>query len=322
MSGQGGGNGGSAGTGSPQGGTTPASSGSGGSAGGGGSTAGQGAAGGGMGGVAGNAGGDAGAGGDGGAGGEVAEGGAGGEGEPGLGAVLRQALVHRYDFEGTGTAVMDRKGTAHGVVVGGAVLSTQQGRGVLVLGGGTTGSYVNLPNGLVSKLTSATLEAWLTWGGGAAWQRVFDFGDSTAAMPEDNPTSGKSYLFLTPATDQNTGGTLRAVFSLDGGSATAETRVDGPSALPLVRAHVALVVDAAQDSLRLYLDGEPAGSQAFTGALSGINDVNCWLGRSQYNADPELGGTLHEFRIYAAALTPEQIAFSAAAGPDAAFLSE
>jgi len=61
------------------------------------------------------------------------------------------------------------------------------------------------------------------------------------------------------------------------------------------------------------------GSVAFSGTLAGINDINNWLGLSQYSPDPELGGALHEARIYNAALTDEQIAFSFAQGTDPTF---
>jgi hypothetical protein len=235
---------------------------------------------------------------------------------------LKSALLHRYDFEGTGTTASDRVGTAHGTIVGGAELSKLGGKGVVVLTGGTTGPYVDLPNELLSSLTSATLEAWVTWGGGDGWQRIFDFGDSSATTPEDNPANGKSYLFLTPSIDPASGGVARAVYSLSGGAAAAETRLDGAAALPQALAQVALVVDATADTLVLYVDGAKAGEQAFTGQLSSINDVNAWLGRSQYNADPELTGTFHDFRIYSAPLTALQIATSFAGGPDPAFLAQ
>jgi hypothetical protein len=276
---------------------------------------------GGLGGVAGSAGAGAGAGG-GGQGGATGGGGAGGAPACADCASLAKALVHRYDFEGSGTAVTDRVGTAHGTIQGGGTLSTLNGKGVVNLGGGTSGAYVNLPNGLVSSLTNATLEAWVTWGGGNAWQRIFDFGDSTAAQSEDQPASGKSYLFLTPMTDTGSGGTMRAVYSLDGGGATAETRAEAAEAMPQVLSQVVVVVDATGDDLLVYLDGELSGQQTFTGSLAQLNDVNAWLGRSQYDADPELTGTFHDFRVYNAALTAAQIQTSFAAGPDPAFLAE
>lgn len=237
-------------------------------------------------------------------------------------ASLKQALVHRYDFEGTGAAVMDRVGTSHGSIQGGGTLSTINGKGVVNLGGGTAGAYVDLPNKLISTLTNATLEAWVTWGGGDPWQRIFDFGDSTAAMPEDNPADGKSYLFLTPATDTNSGGTIRAVYSLDGGAATAETRAEAAQTMPTAMSQVVVVVDASGGNLLVYLNGALSGQQTFSGALASINDVNVWLGRSQYNVDAEFSGTFHDFRIYNAALTAPQIAASFGAGPDPAFLAE
>ena len=235
---------------------------------------------------------------------------------------LKSALVHRYDFEGTGTVVTDRVGTAHGTVMGGASLSQVGGKGAVALAGGAAGSYVNLPNKLVSSLTSTTLEAWITWGGGDPWQRIFDFGDSTNATPEDNPANGKTYLFLTPSTDVGDAGVMRAVYSINGGAVANETRLEASNAMVQVLAQVALVVDSAGDTLTLYLDGESVGEQAFTGTLASINDVNSWLGRSQYNVDPEMTGTFHDFRIYKAALTPLQIATSFAGGADPAFLAK
>jgi len=40
------------------------------------------------------------------------------------------------------------------------------GTGSLVLAGGTTDQFVDLPNGIIKSLTNATFEVWLTWAGG------------------------------------------------------------------------------------------------------------------------------------------------------------
>jgi hypothetical protein len=233
---------------------------------------------------------------------------------------LKSALAHRYDFEGTGTDVTDSVADLDGTIVGSATLSKLDGKGVVVLSGGTSGPYVNLPNGILSALTNATLEAWVTWRGGSAWQRIFDFGDSTSATPEDNPASGKSYLFLTPMSDTDAGSLARAVFSLNGNATTAETRVDGVETVVDRLTQFVVVIDDAGGKLSLYMDGKPAGEQPFSASIGSLNDVNAWLGRSQYNADPELTATYHDFRIYKAALTAAQIATSFKGGPDAAFL--
>jgi len=102
---------------------------------------------------------------------------------------LQDAIVHRYSFENDAN---DSVGTSHGTLVGGATIAG----GALTLAGGTSGQYLDLPNGLVSSLTNATLEAWVTWTGsaGGMWQRVFDFGSST--MAEGQAGNGNKYLFL------------------------------------------------------------------------------------------------------------------------------
>lgn len=228
---------------------------------------------------------------------------------------LVSKLVHRYDFEGSGTAVTDRVGTAHGVLMGGATLSKVAGHGVVELSGGTTGSYVDLPNGLVSGLTDATFEAWITWGGGNNFQRVFDFGDSDYSPPENNPRYGKTYIFLSP---KIASGGVTFGYSLM--SSGQELLVTGASAMPQALSQVVAIADATGDTLTLYMDGALIGRQAWTGALSSINDVNVWLGRSQYNGDPELTATYHDFRVYNAALTAQEVATAFKGGTDPTFL--
>lgn len=229
---------------------------------------------------------------------------------------LKSLLVHRYDFEGSGTSVKDRIGTAHGSIPAGATLSKLDGKGVVLLGGGTNGAYVDLPNGLLSSMTNATLEGWVTWGGGAAWQRVFDFGDSNAATPENNPAGGKTYLFLTPRSGSNT---ILVGFSLGGVAQELDVAASGQAKQALTQ--FVAVVDDAGNKIQLYVDGVFASEQTWTGQLSTINDVNAWLGRSQYSNDSELSGVYHEFRMYNAALNAAQVAAAFNAGTDPQFLA-
>jgi hypothetical protein len=185
---------------------------------------------------------------------------------------------------------------------------------------------VNLPNGLISGLTNATFEAWLTWNQSGttnqSWQRIFDFGTPGTEdfVANASPaTNGTTYIMMTCRAG-NSPNVLRGVFSTAG--AASEQAANGAAALATATAqHVALVVDDQNDSLTLYLNGQPQNALlSFTGQLSQITDVNNWLGRSQYSADPELQATFNEFRIYNVALTAAQIETSSTAGPDAAFL--
>ena len=241
--------------------------------------------------------------------------------DAGLAFCLKAMLVHRYSFNGTGTVATDSIGTAHGAIMGGANASMSGGELSISgdLGAGYTNEgYVSIPSNLLDALTSATFEAWVTWRGAGSsgsqtWQRIFDFGSNVTS---GSNTSGQTYLFLTP--NATSSGKLRAAFSTNGSS--NENLVDAATALPLnAQAHVAVVVDDPGNSIALYLNGAPQGSVAWTSALANIQDVNNWLGRSNFSVDPEFNGILHELRIYRTALTSEQIHASYLAGPDPPF---
>jgi hypothetical protein len=241
---------------------------------------------------------------------------------------LRDALVHRYSFDGTGTTVTDSVGDADGTVMGGALLT---GQGELELAGGNAGEYVDLPNRIISVLDDATIEAWVVRNGGQPFQRVFDFGDAMSgtcvrggpSAPEGQPgICGRTYLNLMPSTDSDTGGRMRAAFLCQPGVHPDDRlTVDGPTAPRLVELHLAVVVDDSGNQLRLYVDGAPEGSAMFFDHLSDLNDINNWLGRSQFADDQvrAFDGTYLEFRIYDAALTASEVETSFTEGPDAPF---
>jgi hypothetical protein len=234
---------------------------------------------------------------------------------------IKVLLAHRYSFNGTGTVATDSIAAANGNIMGGSN-ATLSG-GYVNLSGDlgaryTSEGYVQLPSNLLTPLTNATLEVWVTWrgtgsSGGRLWQRFFDFGNQVASGSE---LIGGTYLFLTP--NATSSGLSRVTFSTNGSA--NETFLNSVRTFPLnAQAHVVVVADDASDTLSLYLNGDPEGSVAWTGTLAGINGVNSWLGRSNYGVDPELNGQLHEFRIYRAALTAAQIRASYLAGPDPPF---
>lgn len=209
---------------------------------------------------------------------------------------IAEALVHRYSFEGTGSTATDSAGTADGDLV-----DASQSGGVVTLDG--TG-YVDLPNGLISDLTDVTIEAWFSHTGSAGWERVFDFGNNSGG--EDEQGTGTSYLFYTP-----TNGTVgRAGFLPDGAT---EVTASGAVVATGRMTHIAVVFSETARSLRYYEDGALRGSGVVDNPLSDIDDVNNWLGRSQFASDPGLTGTIEEFRIYDAALTAPQVSYSYAA---------
>jgi len=214
-------------------------------------------------------------------------------------------LIHRYSFGGDGTHVVDSVGQADGVLLGGATLD---GTGHAALDG--QNDYVDLPNGLISHLTDATLIAWLSWGGGpACWQRVFDFGSTDAG--EDIVGNATTTIFATPLRCTGTG--PAAAFQ------TATTNfgsVDSDRRFPVLQnLPVALVLDASGGEMRFYAAGVLLGTSTMA-PLAELSDVNDWLGQSQWIQDEHLRGTYDEFRIYDSALSPEQLAAVQNAGPD------
>ena len=234
---------------------------------------------------------------------------------------LKAHLAHRYSFDGSGTVATDTIAMANGAINGGSN-ATLSGGSVSLTGDlgtrYTSEGYVSLPSNLLDPFTNVTIEVWLTWRGTGSsgsrnWQRIFDFGDQSGTAPD---LGGRTYLFLTAQASGS--GFPRAAFTTNGNA--NETFVTATQALVLnTQVHLAVVVDDAKDSIALYLNGNPEGSGAWSGALSGINDVNVWLGRSNYAVDPEFNGILHEFRIYRVALDATQVRTSYDAGPDPPF---
>jgi hypothetical protein len=236
------------------------------------------------------------------------------------------ALVHRYGFneQANDWIVHDSAGGANGRLfslysdIMPIVKGAFTGRGEMSLAGaqqfsGSSG-YATLPPAIISSLGEVSVEAWVTWtlaGSGTlyAWQRIFDFGNSTGS-------SGVSYLFLTPYGGFTpTPGLHFAITTNHNGAETP--RLDWTNSLPLnVTSFVAVTYSPVRGVAKLYLNGVPVASGVATIPLSAIIDTNNWLGRSQFSQDPYFGGRYNEFRIYRGLLSDSDVAADYAAGPD------
>ena len=229
-------------------------------------------------------------------------------------------LIHRYSFsENAGTQLTDSIGGADGVLMG-AGGSLAGGRLDLPGGAANSGAaYGDLPNGLISGLTDVTIEAWMTVDAVQAWSRIFDFGsrDTTEAggAPGEIITAagtgglGDTYLML--SANIGGGADQRLEMRGDGGNQNSDsigTTVYG------TEAHIVVTFEDATDQLKYYRDGQLVSTAPAASSLAGINDVNNWLGRSQW-PDNNLDGSFDEFRIYNTALDPDQIVYSRDQGP-------
>jgi hypothetical protein len=256
-------------------------------------------------------------------------------------------LVHRYQFNDlaspdggvstdagadagaaiSGAVIHDSVGGADGI----AVRCAPGGNGSITLANpvpsATADQYIQLPAGIISSIgNNATFEAWINWNdGGFFWQRIFDFGASLDGVNNRNPPGVKgansdSHLFVTPRGLAAPG--VMLVSFINVGVPVNEAQAATGLLTAGTMQHLALVVnstpaDGGAPSMILYVNGAAVATAPLSNQLSNLLDVNNWLGRSQYAADPSFAGTYFEFRIYSSARSAAQIAASFASGPDA-----
>lgn len=217
---------------------------------------------------------------------------------------LEGLLAHRYSFDGNGRQVTDSVGGAHGQALGVEL----DGRGVLALDG--EDAYAELPPGVASAYSAATFEAWVRWDGGEDNQRIFNFG-----TPDGNNGVPLSYLSLSPASGSDN--LLTASYRV--GDASGQNLRGDDTLTTGVLQHIAVVVDSPEGEWSLVLQGELERRENSSQELQQLQDQVNWLGRALYSGYPLFRGELEEFRIYAGALTEEQLEKSFELGPSATF---
>jgi hypothetical protein len=167
---------------------------------------------------------------------------------------------------------------------------------------------------LISALTDATFEVWVTPRNTRVWERIFDFGSNSNG--EDNQGTGLTFFYLSPR-----GGSQAVRVGFVTGGGVPNLDIDGPGLLPdNQESHLAVVVNDTLDALRVYVNGQRVAIGVLAHHLAGLDDYNVWLGRSNW-PDPFFTGDFNEFRIYDGALSDAAVAASFAAGPDASTTS-
>lgn len=241
------------------------------------------------------------------------------------GSQARGELIHRWSFNNAagsadGATIPDTVGGADGVVIGTGATFTGE---ALRLPGGPSNSapYVDLPNNLISGLDQVTIEFWATVNApSGAWVRYFDFGNTTIGevFEPRGGFDGINYLFLSAATGDNYNTQQLEIRVAAGDGNMTVWRPDRPAAFG-ERVYFVITIDSSGGSsiVNYWRNNEHILVDAVTPfTLSDLDDVNNWLGRSNWANDANLNGDFHEFRIYDHALSEEEIFASRASGPD------
>ncbi len=117
--------------------------------------------------------------------------------------------------------------------------------------------------------------------GGAAWQRIFDFGSATT-----------QYLVLTPSS-----GTGTAQFAIATTAGGAAQRLEAPAPLP-VGEWAYIAVTLIGNTGTIYVNGAAVASTSITLDPASVAATLNYLGKSQFAADPLFNGAIDDLRIY------------------------
>ncbi|MBL9166523.1 MAG: hypothetical protein JNN07_02140 [Verrucomicrobiales bacterium] len=242
---------------------------------------------------------------------------------------LSVAPVNRYSFndapssDASNSVITDSIGEDDGVVLG---LGTEYTGSRLRLSGGGSGDsgYGDLPNGLLSRHGAAnggsgefSIEGWIRHVGSQTWSRIFDFGSTIGGevTAPGGGGEGRDYLMYTlqNGDDVNTRQVeLRNEDPGGGGVATAAHS----TATFNTDLHFAVTWNEATGLITAYENGRRVASLTTDDPMSDVNDVNVWLGRSNWTADRNAQAEFDEVRMYSHVLTPGEVVGNFLAGPE------
>jgi hypothetical protein len=250
--------------------------------------------------------------------------------------LLPGGLQHRYTFNNppslsAGGVVPDAVGTADGTVLGGGAQFT--GTRVTLPGGSSAAAaYVDLPNRLLSTNSAnnggsglVTIEGWMRVTGVRNWGRVLDFGstdvDPGAGIVGGELTGpggggeGRDYFFYSSmnGTDRNN---RRIDYRNEdpggGGGAGADFGVTNFNQ----DVHFVITWVESTGRISIYENGVFKNSFVTDDAMSDLNDLNVWLGRSNWTGDENMQGEFDEFRLYNRIVSTNEILTNGRIGPD------
>ncbi|WP_299090241.1 immunoglobulin-like domain-containing protein [uncultured Metabacillus sp.] len=211
-------------------------------------------------------------------------------------------LILDYDMSKIeGTTVVDNTGNFEGKLVNpqNAELIKGDETGVISFKGGSTSSYIEMPQGVLNGLESVTVSSLVNWEGKNEAEWLFALGQDS-----------NKYLFMTPkrnSGDRSARVGLGITSWQNEAGANATTGSLKSNEWKLVTA----VMSGEAKTIKLYIDGVEVASGSTNGytlaQISNGNGRSGFIGRSFYSADPYFGGMMADFEVYDGALTATEV---------------
>jgi autotransporter-associated beta strand protein len=235
---------------------------------------------------------------------------------------LEQMPLHRFSFNAAagpandGSVIKESKGELAAVVRGADAKFT--GSSIELRGGQpATEAYVDLPNKLVSVHEEVSLELWATQTSLRPWSRILVVGTSTVGeLAQPGGTfagAGNLVLF------GNVGSTFINRFARGRGRYPNGGPDRNPAESPLadygVEFHHVILYRKDLREWQWFRNGVLMEVIPDDDGPTKLDDVNIWLGRSEYSTDSNLCGKFSEFRVYDYALSEGEIQGNFQAGP-------
>ena len=220
-------------------------------------------------------------------------------------------LTHRWSFNGDWA---DLAGGADAAKCG-TYVSLYGGRVHMGYGDCTHGTgYVDLGTNMLDT-TAATIEIWARHDGVKNWSRIFDYG------ADDSHYFTLTWTYGTDPDKDRAGMKNPGELAVDDTMAPYEIGEDYYIAVTFTRSGDATVVNWQRRDARTG-ELQKSGSMNMPDGIQKIVDPVLYLGHSQYTTDRDAQAAYDEVRIWSGVLSDDQLAASAAAGPDATIAAD
>ncbi len=237
---------------------------------------------------------------------------------------LLKSPVHRFSFDKRagdapdGTTITDSIGGLTAVVRGAGAKFT--GRCIELPGGSSaTAAYLDFPNRLISARENVSIEFWEAQTSMELWSRILSIGTNTVGeiTVSGGTFTGTETLTLfgnVGAANVNRFARSNGIFPNGGPD---RNPAEYPESELGQEFQQVITYDKSLQEWHWYRNGILMEVVPDERGSALLDDVNVWLGRSEFSSDSNFRGRIREFRIYSHALSEDEIYGNLLAGPGA-----